>query len=497
MDNNQDIDSDVRGADSATEAAPADLSHIEAINNLDTARMALRWALERLNSLQMLKDQAERKAIDSAAERSRVDLDRKDLQRVMELRKQEDTQRATYYAKLETYLSQQFAGKLDLTALIKREAQTAELEALLQDRQLNLEKEYAARRERLEAQFGQAKFEAAQAADERVAAAKASVLQSRQNLERSFTVKLTELTEKEVRLKAEAEALAQRQAQFEAFSREQRARLELDIKSFHDSVQDQMQFRIDSAERFLSDRHGSAASAWDRQKAELLKEIDAGREQALSYLPRLADLERRLVAAREEADRVKTEADSHAHHLQATIHSLQAERSALSEEVVRLRQQRELDLGRLLDLERKTAQSDEDCNRFSVMLLQEKAHAQELQDEMKRREVEWHGTQEALKKEKHEFMQAAAKRVCDVDAMESLLLGRFQDLEDEIHKRDLSWKEREEVLRSRDRDWHTRLSEWQTELNRKAEQLETLKAHLLETIQSYKTKVGQGDILPG
>ena len=36
--------------------APPDFRHIESINNLDTARMALRWALERLNNLQTLKD---------------------------------------------------------------------------------------------------------------------------------------------------------------------------------------------------------------------------------------------------------------------------------------------------------------------------------------------------------------------------------------------------------------------------------------------------------
>jgi hypothetical protein len=497
MDKDQAMNSDVPFATGTADAAPTDLSHIEAINNLDTARLALRWALERMQSLQMLKEQAERKAAEAATARLLSDQDRKDLQRVMELRKQEDNQHAAYYAKLESYLAQHFAGKLDLVALIKRETQTAELEALLQDRQLNLEKEYAARRERLETEFNQAKFEAAQTADERVAQAKTSVLQSRQNLERSFTVKLTELTDKEVRLKAEAEALAQRQAQFDAFSREQRARLELDIKSFHDSVQDQMKFRIDSAERFLTDRHGSAASAWDRQKTELLKEVDEAREQALAYLPRMTELDRRLVAAQEEAGRVKTESESQIRHLQAAIHSLQIERTALSEEVARLRQQREIDLGRVLDLERQTAQSDEDCNRFSVMLLQEKTRARELQDELKRRESEWAGAEEALKKDKRELMEAAAKRVSDADALETLLLGRFQDLEDEIHKRDLSWKEREEALRTRDRDWHTRLSEWQTELNRKAEQLEMLKAHLLDTIKSYKTRVGPADILPG
>ena len=90
-------------------------------------------------------------------------------------------------------------------------------------------------------------------------------------------------------------------------------------------------------------------------------------------------------------------------------------------------------------------------------------------------------------------MEVAAKRLSDVDALEALLLGRFKDLEDEIHQRDLAWKEREEVLRTRDRDWHTRLAEWQAELGRKSQQLEALKLQLLETIQSYKAKITRAD----
>jgi len=497
---NMDNDQEMRVDHPAADGAPADLSHIEAINNLDTARMALRWALERIQSLQLLKDEAQRQEAGAAAERRQAEEDRKDLQRVLELRSQEDAQRAAYYAKLEAYLSQHFAGKLDLAALIKREVQTAELEALLHDRQLHLENEYAARRERLEAECGRAKFESQQAADEQTARAKASVLETRKNLEHGFAVKLAELTDKEVRLKAEevrlkaaAEALAQRQVKFEAFSLEQRARLELDIKAFQDSVEDQIKFRVDSAERFRSSRHDAASSIWQREKAALLNEIDEWREQSLSYLPRLSELQKKLGEAEAAAQRAKAAADSSARLLDAGLCNLQTERAALAEEVTQLRRQREADLGRLLDLERKCAQSDEDRNRFSVLLLQEKTRVRELQDELARREAEWRGAREAMAKEKRGFLEAAAKRLSDVDALEALLLGRFQDLEDEIHRHDLAWKEREEVLRTRDRNWHTRLSEWQAELNCKSQQLETLKAHLLEIIQSYKAKLDRSE----
>jgi len=96
-----------------------------------------------------------------------------------------------------------------------------------------------------------------------------------------------------------------------------------------------------------------------------------------------------------------------------------------------------------------------------------------------------------LSAEKRTLMDAACRRMKDVDELEGLLIGRFQDVEDEIHKRDLAWKEREAVLRRRDRDWHLRLTEWQSELALKAGQIEELRTRLVEIIQSYKARMPQ------
>ena len=285
--------------------APPDFRHIESINNLDTARMALRWALERLNNLQTLKDAAERKAAETEAALSQAEADRKDIQRVADLRGQDDTQRTAYYAKLEAYLTQQFAGKLDLAGLIQKEARCAELEALLESRRLSLEKEHEALREKLAADYKKATLEAQQEATAATARAQASVTESRKNLERDFAIRLCELTDREVRLRTEAEALTQRQAQFEAFSREQRARLELDIKEFHDSLQDQLRYRVETTERFLASRHEAESETWSREKANLLKEIAGWREKVLAYAERICALEKDLLEAREAAQRAR------------------------------------------------------------------------------------------------------------------------------------------------------------------------------------------------
>ena len=50
-----------------------DLSSIESINNLDTARMSLRWALERLHALEKAKEELTAKADKELAAREKTE----------------------------------------------------------------------------------------------------------------------------------------------------------------------------------------------------------------------------------------------------------------------------------------------------------------------------------------------------------------------------------------------------------------------------------------
>ncbi|HAM34455.1 MAG TPA: hypothetical protein DCP85_00810 [Elusimicrobia bacterium] len=471
-------------------SSPPSLGDLEAINNLDTARMALRWALERLHVLQKNNEELERKAATETAARAQAESDRRDLQRVIELRGQEDAQRQAYYAKLESYLSQHFSGKLDLAALIKREVQTSELESLLNARQIHLEAEFSSRREKLEAEFKRLKFEAEQAANGQSERAQAAALASRKIHEREFAVKLAELAEKEVRLRADEEALVQRQAHFDSFCREQRARLELDIQTVRDSFEEQAAYRVQSAQTFLSSRNDAAAQTWQREKTALLKEIDEWREKALAYLPRYCELERKLMASEEAAHGARCEAERQVQQLQTHIRDLEAQRAVFAQELTQLRQSREADLPRRLELERSISESVETCTRLSAGLSEANARLGRLQEEATQKDAACRAHKERMEAEKDRILQACSHRMADLDALDSLLSSRFQDLEEEIHQRDKSWKEREELLRRRDRDWHTRLAEWQAELTGKAEQIETLRSNLIETIRSYKARMG-------
>jgi hypothetical protein len=494
MTNNQNSDSDRPINENAAGcSAAADFSDIEAINNLETARMALRWALERIHALQLAKEDSDRKAVAEAAARGHAESEYKDIQRVLALRGQEDTQRQAYFAKLEAYLSQHFAGKLDLAALMKREIQTAELESLLADRQLGLDKEFAARREKLDADYKRAKFETEQAAEAQVARAKAEAHESRKHWERSLAVKLAEFAEREVRIKAEEDALSQRQAQFDAFCREQRARLEVDIKAFHDSVEDQMRLRVNSAERFLTSRHDVAASTWSREKAALLKEIENWREQALAYLPQLAVLQKAILEAREAARQAKLDGEAQAHRFQLERGGLAAERAALAQELAELRARHEDELALLCGRDRDLRDAEDVRHRAEAELKEAQAHLRRFQEEAAAREEAARKQLSVLEQERRKLMDAFSRRMADMDDLESLLISRFQDFEADIHNRDLAWREREELNRRRDHDWHGRQSDWQAEQARKSDQVEALKSHLIEIIQSYKSKMAQAE----
>ncbi|MDD5657763.1 MAG: hypothetical protein PHF00_10975 [Elusimicrobia bacterium] len=475
--------------DQAAELGPAvpDLSDPQAINNIDTARMALRWALERMQGLQQAKEGAERKAAAEAAARGQAEGDRKDMQRVLELRGREDAQRTAYYAKLESFLSEHFAGKLDLAAFIKREIQVSELEALLRERQLQLERDYEARREQLETQAKDVRFDLEQSSAAQVAQAKASVVEARKNLEKHFAVKHAELADREVRVKAEESALEERRGNFEGFCREQRLRLEADVKAFQDSMAQQSAYRIDVAQRFSDNRHAAAAESWQRERDVLLKDISDWRDKSLAYVPQLCELQHRILAAEQSAAQTVQSARVEVERFKAEAASLLGERAGLARDLAEARRATEQRAAETLELERRLAEQGAELHRLESALAEQNTRGAELA----RQSAGHQQRAENLAAENRRLLDAACRRMKDADEMEALLVERFQDVENEIHQRDLAWKQREQALRRRDRDWHTRLSEWQTELAQKAEQLEDLKVRLVEIIQSYKARMSQ------
>ena len=119
---------------------------LDSIDSLDTAKMTLRWALERLRSLEARNAELQKKYEESrAALLARSNMKERGEAYAVE--------RDSYYAKVEALLSEFCAGTLDLKKLIVREADLDARERGVRARQDELEKEYASRLEVLERDF--------------------------------------------------------------------------------------------------------------------------------------------------------------------------------------------------------------------------------------------------------------------------------------------------------------------------------------------------------
>ncbi|MCX5791654.1 MAG: hypothetical protein NTY45_05460, partial [Elusimicrobia bacterium] len=105
------------------------------VTSLDTARMTLRWALERLNSIE--KEKAELKKSLTLAEETARGLQAKDasMREVYETRGRTLGEKENFYTKLETTMQLLGEGKLNIQQLLKKEAKLDSL-------RLSLENEY-------------------------------------------------------------------------------------------------------------------------------------------------------------------------------------------------------------------------------------------------------------------------------------------------------------------------------------------------------------------
>src|SRR5258708_4975560 len=105
--------------DAALEPALRDVDNIQ---NLDTARLALRWALERMRALEKRVEEVEAaaKRSDGAAAKASAELE--SARDLLTRRAGEAVERERYYAKIEEYLNLKLSGGMDASAMAKREA---------------------------------------------------------------------------------------------------------------------------------------------------------------------------------------------------------------------------------------------------------------------------------------------------------------------------------------------------------------------------------------
>jgi hypothetical protein len=106
---------------------------VDSINNLDTARMSLRWALERLSTLGRENEQLRQKMDAESKARAQLEKDYQALQKISELQPPEPSKRKSFQDKLHGFVLMALAGKLDVAPILQREMKAQELEATARD----------------------------------------------------------------------------------------------------------------------------------------------------------------------------------------------------------------------------------------------------------------------------------------------------------------------------------------------------------------------------
>src|SRR3989339_728326 len=105
------------------------------VTNIDTARMTLRWALERLNSIEKEKAELKKNLTLTDDAKKGLELKVQSLEDTFKSRGKSLEEKEGFYTKLEATMALLGDGKLDIQQLLKKEARLDHL-------RLELENEY-------------------------------------------------------------------------------------------------------------------------------------------------------------------------------------------------------------------------------------------------------------------------------------------------------------------------------------------------------------------
>ncbi len=288
---------------------PKSLQDIESIQSLDTARLALRWALEKIQSLE--KDKAGLSEKISAEERAREKTQENliSLQKTIGLKNAEATQRELYYAKLEEYLSLKLDGKLDVALLAKKELEVSQLQEMLSQKQAHLEKDFASRKETIERDFNRLRTEIDGETRDVRRRAEASLEARRTALEEELLSKNAELADKRAQLNADSKHLEERKTHFESYYKEERAHLQAALKGFREEIKEEVALRSQMAERVLEERRESLEKVHSEERALLIREIESWRSRVKELGPKNIDLEKFLALSEEKNLQIQASLD--------------------------------------------------------------------------------------------------------------------------------------------------------------------------------------------
>lgn len=285
------------------------------VTSLDTARMTLRWALERLQNIE--KEKADLKKGLTLAEETakRLQLKESSLRDAYDSRNKTIEEKEDFYTKLEATMSLLGEGKLDIQQLLKKEAKLDSLRRSLETeyqekfeeldrsqraimerwnaRLLDVESQYAGRLSEAQKKYDALRSELDAEHQGRLTALQASFKAK----EKEFGERLA-LLEGNVRNSEERVETRRRELEAEYLSKKRET--EENYRKLRSMLENGLEEKIRAADSDHAAQVSSLEASWQAERSRLVEEQRVRDEQFFAAQDRIKEIENNLAAQQEQ-----------------------------------------------------------------------------------------------------------------------------------------------------------------------------------------------------
>ena len=416
-----------------------DLGEIESIQSLDTARMTLRWALERVRGLEKLNKELAGKA---------------DWEFKMRLKAEEDFKQHW-------------------------EMEKAHYEAVQKQREGELERQFASKLVEWERSYQEQTQATQKELREEAAKVKAEAEDLKKKVSEDYNQKFYNLERLE---KQRLQELADKEREFDRFCSLQKQHADQERRQIRGEAQRDAEEQYKTLQKLSEDRMTSLTSTWGREKDSLLKDLDAWRRKAEEAMTRALELERSARNAEELARQATRLADERAGEYSRLTEAWDRQRRGLERDVTEAQDELAKLEAKTSELERtrrftqsqaeKSAQIAEDRQAESLKLVEswERQRAT-LDDQLK----QWQRRAAESDQAAAQAREQAADARSVAERIDNDTKLRYAETEKKLAERETRLSDRERKL---DESVRTAFSEFQ----KKRTEIEQLKRDALERI---------------
>ncbi len=416
-----------------------DLGEIESIQNLDTARMTLRWSLERVRGLEKLNKELSGKA---------------EWEFKMRLKAEEDFKQHW-------------------------EMEKAHYEAVQRQREGELERQFASKLVEWERTY-QEQLQASQKQMlDQTAKAKAEAEDLKKKVSEDYNQKFFSLERLE---KQRLQELNDKEREFDRFCSLQKQHADQERRQIRGEAQREAEEQYKTLQKLSEDRMTSLTATWQREKDSLLKDLDSWRRKAEEAMTRALELERSARNAEALARQATRLADERAGEYPRLSEAWDRQRRALERESTEAQDE-------LAKLEVKTSELER-TRRFTQSQAEKAAQiAEDRQVESMKLVEAWERQRVTLDDQIKQWQKRAAESdqaatVAREVAAEARSIAERIDNDTKLRYAETEKKlaEREGRLSDRERKLDESVREAFSEFQKKRTEIEQLKRDALERI---------------